>query len=234
MVVVAIAALLWLQSPPGGSSSHVPNHRRRAEKPAPEAPPSGFAAVDQALARAVRAAADLDGVVEAAAMEDGWSEPAIETSEADGSAREMRMWSMSKVATMVAVLRQLGWGERPGRPLSAQLEEALQGAIVRSENCHQRRVVLELERLAGGTQAARSALAAVFHIAGAAASIGRSIEAPESNCLAYLETQSEIADPLAPALLLGTSTWRVGDAVRLVHALAGNAYGAAISRGCWA
>jgi hypothetical protein len=230
LLAAAIAALLLLRPLAGGSSGPVPAPGVRTERPASPVPAPGFATVDRALARAVGGAANLDGVVEAAAMEDGWSEPAVETSEAGGSAREMRMWSMSKVATMVAVLRQLGWGERPGRPLSAQLEDAFRGAIVRSENCHQRRVVLELERLAGGAEAARAALAAVFRGAGAEATIGRSVEAPESSCLPYLEAQTEIADPLAPALLLGTSTWRIGDAVRLARALARNAYGAALSQ----
>jgi len=182
-----------------------------------------------ALQRGVDAAAALGGTAEAAIMLDGWRRPAIASSEADGGDRFMRMWSMSKVATMVAVLRGLGWGRRVGRPLTPELDEALHGAITRSENCRQRRVVLELQRLYGGAGPAREAMAAVFRAAGGEARIGTQIEAPEPECVAYLETQSELAEPLAPTLLLGTSTWRVGDAVRFVHALSMDTYGAAVS-----
>jgi len=182
-----------------------------------------------ALQRGVDAAAALGGTAEAAIMLDGWRRPAIASSEVDGEDRFMRMWSMSKVATMVAVLRGLGWGKRVGRPLTPELDEALHGAITRSENCRQRRVVLELQRLSGGTGAAREALAAVFRAAGGEARIGTQVEPPEPECVAYLKTQSELAEPLVPALLLGTSTWRVGDAVRFVHALSVGTYGVAVS-----
>ena len=110
------------------------------------------------LQHGVDAAAALGGTAEAAIMLDGWRTPIIASSEARGEARFMRMWSMSKVATMVAVLRGLGWGRRGGRPISPELDEALHGAITRSENCRQRRVVLELQRLSGGVTDAREAL----------------------------------------------------------------------------
>jgi hypothetical protein len=182
------------------------------------------------LQHGVDTAAALGGTAEAAIMLDGWPTPVIASSEAHGEGRFMRMWSMSKVSTMIAVLRGLSWGRRPGRPISPELDEALHGAITRSENCRQRRVVLELQRLSGGTAAARQALQAVFREAGAEVRVGTQIAPPEENCLAYLETQTDLAEPLAPALLLGTSTWRAGDAVRLVHALSIGTYGAAISR----
>lgn len=184
----------------------------------------------RALRRGVAAAAGLGGTVEAAAMLDGWQRPLVVTSERRGARRSMRMWSISKVATMIAVLRRLGWGARPGRPLSPELTAALRGAIRRSENCRQRRVVLELQRLAGGPAGARQALAEVFAIAGAEAQVGTAVEAPEPPCVRYLEGQVELPDPLAPGVLLGTSTWRVGDAARLIEALSTGAYGRAISR----
>ena len=162
-------------------------------------------------------------------MLEDWRTPVIASSEARGEERFMRMWSMSKVATMIAVLRGLGWGRRPGRPISNELDEALHGAITRSENCRQRRVVLELQRLSGSAGAARKAIQEVFAEAGGKVRVGTQIAPPEENCLEYLETQTDLAEPLAPALLLGTSTWRVGDAVRLVHALSRKTYGAAIS-----
>ena len=184
--------------------------------------------VKAGLGRGVSAATALGGRAEAAAMLDGWREP-VTVSAGPAGRRWMRMWSLSKVATAIALLRELGWGERPGEPVSPEVAKALEGAIVRSENCRQRRVVLDLQRVAMGPAAARSAVAAALQTAGAEGRIGTQIEPPEAICLPYLEPLSEIDDPLAPALLLGTSTWGAEDAVRLVQALGEEAYGAAIS-----
>lgn len=182
-----------------------------------------------ALRRGAARAAELGGDVEAAAMTDRSASPIVASSEQDGASRYVRMWSMSKVATMVALLRSLKWGEEPGTPTSAEVDSALRGAITRSENCRQRRIVLELQRVTGGVEQARSAMADIFALAGARPRIDSETEAPEPHCIPFLESQSELDDPLAPALLLGTSTWRVTDAVRLAHALATDAYGKAIS-----
>jgi hypothetical protein len=162
-------------------------------------------------------------------MLDASTRPIVATSERRGPSRYMRMWSMSKVATMIALLRVLGWGNRPGRATSPEVDRALRGAITRSENCRQRRVVLELQRLAGGVASARRAMAGVFARAGGRARIATEVEAPEPQCIAFLRSQVEIPDPLAKTLLLGTSTWRASDAVRLAHALAIGAYERAIS-----
>jgi hypothetical protein len=232
LVLAVIAAVAgYVYGSGRGSSSEAHPAQVRAKEPTRQPSPEAAQRAQLAprLQRGVTAAAALGGTVEAAIMLDGWRAPLIASSEARGKERFMRMWSMSKVATMIAVLRGLGWGHRPGRPISDELEEALHGAITRSENCRQRRVVLELQRLSGDASAAREALQTVFAEAGAEARIGTQIARPEENCLEYLNTQTELAEPLAPALLLGTSTWRVGDAARLVHALATDTYGAAIS-----
>lgn len=236
LAVGVLAAILWLRlssDGPSPTSSSPAGDRTTADAAkgrrlrASDAPDS--ARIERALARSVSAAAGLGGEVEAAAMADGWPTPLIETSEPTGASRYMRMWSMSKVVTMIALLRRLGWGAQPGESISPELAEALHGALIRSENCRQRRVVLELERASGGAAGARAALAGVFRASGAGARIGTAVEAPESDCVPYLQAQAEISDPLAPALLLGTSRWRVGDAVRLVHALAVERFGAAVS-----
>lgn len=230
VAVVAVAGYLYGSSGGGSSEAH--------SNQAPTEASSGHSALEveqrarlgAELQHGVEAAAALGGTAEAAIMLDGWQAPVIASSEARGEARYMRMWSMSKVATMIAVLRALGWGQRPGRPISSELDEALHGAITRSENCRQRRVVLELQRLSGSTGAARRAIQEVFAEAGAMVRVGTQIAPPEENCLEYLEAQTDLAEPLAPALLLGTSTWRAGDAVRMVHALLMDTYGAAISQ----
>lgn len=137
---------------------------------------------------------------------------------------------MSKVLVLTALLHKLGWGDHPGEPLDRELQRAVSGAITRSENCRERRVVLELQRLAGGPRGAAAAVASVLRLAGAGGRVGRQVDRPESLCIPYLESQRHLADPLAPAALLGTSTWRVTDAVRVLNALATDAYGRAVSR----
>jgi hypothetical protein len=186
--------------------------------------------VGEALARGVRRAAALGGSVEAAVLPGGRREPVVATVPPKGGARWMRMWSMSKIVTMVAVLRALGWRDRPGDALSAEAESALWGAITRSENCRQRRVILELQQASGGSPAvARRAVAAVLRDAGARARLGTEVAPPDVSCVEYLEGQSEIATPLAPALLLGTSLWRISDAVRFVQAVGSGVYGDAVT-----
>lgn len=244
MAAIGIAVFVWLRL--GGGSGDGPAAERpvptlSAGTPAASRPGTAPApgrrpgeprreAVEAALTDGVVAAAKLGGTVEAAVLADGWATPIVVTSERDGAGRHMRMWSMSKVTTMIALLRARGWGERPGRPISPELGEALSGALRRSENCRQRLVVLALENAAGGTEAARVALAGVFAASGAEAEVGSETEAADEVCAPYLEGQKAVEDPMRPALLLGTSTWRVGDAVRLMRALATERFGAAVSK----
>ena len=159
-----------------------------------------------------------------------WKQPVVAASEGDRSGRWMRMWSMSKIVTAVALLRAKGWGEDRGEALSPEVEQALRAAITRSENCPQRRIVLELQHSLGdSTEKARRAIAEVLRLADGRARPGDEVEAPDAGCVEFLEGQHEIPEPLAPALLLGTSEWRVGDAARFMRALGEDAYGKAIS-----
>ncbi len=195
-----------------------------------KAPESDRPEIAAALRRGVKQAAALGGSVEAAATFTSWRDPVIVTSRPDGGKRWMRMWSMSKAVVMVGLLRAEGWGGVPGNTLTPEVQSALEGAITRSENCRQRRVVLELQQATGaGPAGARRAVAEVLRAAGGRAKVSEEVEPPESSCLEYLESQHEIADPLAPGVLLGTSEWRIGDAVRFARALAAGVYGKAIS-----
>lgn len=163
-------------------------------------------------------------------MLDSWRLPVAAASEREGSGDQMRMWSMSKVVTAVALLRAQGWGAEPGRDLSPEVKEALEAALTRSENCPQRRIVLELQHVLGdSTERAREAVAEVVRQAGGRALPGAEVASPDAGCIEFLEGQEEIPEPLAPALLLGTSEWRVTDAVRFAHALGENGYGDAVS-----
>ncbi len=136
---------------------------------------------------------------------------------------------MSKVVTMVALLRELDWGDRAGEAMNPELKAALGGAITRSENCRERRVVLELQERAGSLGAARAAVAKVLQMAGGGGHVTRQVDIPDALCVPYLQSQVDLDHPLAPALLLGTSTWRVGDAVRFLNALAAGVYGRAVA-----
>jgi hypothetical protein len=192
--------------------------------------PSARPRITAALERGVHEAARLGGAVEGAVMLGPWKTPAVAAASRSDTSRSMRMWSMSKVLTFVSLLREEGWGRKPGKPLTPEVTKALEAAITRSENCQERRVVLELERVAGGAEAARAEMSKVLAEAGAEAELSSESAPPESSCAGYLETQHEVDEPLGEALLVGISTWTVDDAVRFAHALATDVYGRAIAR----
>jgi hypothetical protein len=203
---------------PGATRSHE----------APDAP--SRRGISHVLRLAVSRAAALGGSIEAAAMYTDWREPVVVASPPGGRSRWMRMWSMSKAVAMVGLLRAEGWGQVRGNVLSPEVVSALQGAIARSENCRQRRIVLELQHATGGPAGARRAVAEVLHAAGGRVRPSDEVEPPESSCVEYLESQREIADPLATGALLGTSEWRIGDAIRFVRALGAGLYGGAVTK----
>lgn len=180
------------------------------------------------LRAAVARAAGLGGVVEAAVMLDGWDRPVIARSAGTGSSHDVRMWSISKVVTAVTLLREMGWGDRPGDPIRPELDAALTGALTRSENCRQRRVVLGLQEQAGSTDRAATLVADTFAIAGARPQIARKTQLADATCDGYLADLQDVRSPTAPALMLGTSRWGVGDAARFAHALGSGDYGRAV------
>jgi hypothetical protein len=228
---VLVIALAVLHQQGGGSPSATSggNSRQVLHQTRPPTTTAEELRLRRALRDGVDEAARLGGQVEAAAMLDHSSAPLVAASAAGAANRYTRMWSMSKVATMIALLRSLGWGNRPGETPSPEVLESLVGALTRSENCRQRRVVLELQRAAGGIPAAREAIDREFASIDADAVPGSQVAPPETLCLPFLSQQREVPDPLAPTLLLGTSRWDVGGAARLAHALAVDSFGAALS-----
>jgi hypothetical protein len=137
------------------------------------------------------------------------------------------MWSMSKAVSAVAVYKSTS---KPSR----LLREALVGAITRSENCRQRRVVLGLQQLA--TQKGSSASSEVKDVLLAAGVPAGDLSIPEErhpldgdqNCLSYLRAVWH--DPTEAAPQLGTATWRPRDGALFGLALAegpAGPYGAA-------
>jgi hypothetical protein len=236
--ILAIAcALLFIAVRGGGDSSDSGGKRPAFTRPVVRAPaahertrPRVRHRIAAALKDGVGEAGRLGGAVEAAVMLGPWKTPAVAASSPADTSRMMRMWSMSKVLTFVALLREEGWGTKRGKPLTQEVSAALRAAITRSENCQERRVVLELQSVAGGAEAARKEMSEVLAEAGAQADISSESAPPESSCASYLEVQHEIDEPFGEALLVGISTWTVADAVRFAHALATDVYGRAVTR----
>jgi hypothetical protein len=176
--------------------------------------------MQSALDLGVQRAEQFGGRAEAAVWALRWPAPLT-----SGSAAPMRMWSMSKPVAAIALLRI---AEKSHHPLSAVVQDAMRRAIQRSENCRQRRVVLELQKLAGGVTQARAAVESVLREAGSAAIVASEAAPAETSCRDYLtRSGAGLAEPLGPALLLGTSTWSVSDAVAFAHALSAGRYGEA-------
>lgn len=136
---------------------------------------------------------------------------------------EFRMWSMAKAVTAVAALRAAkGGGEVP-----AELRSSVNGAIKGSENCRQRRAVLWLQQLTGGSGEAAAAIRSELKRAGATDfSVSAQPAAPAPDCVEFLKSSS-VSDPLAPSLQVGTSTWSVDSASRFALALAEGKLGSA-------
>ena len=207
-----------------GAETATTTESTAAAVPEPTVDPEAMKA---ALEEAVRAA-DPSGRVEAAALASDWEEPVVVSSGGDGG-QPMRMWSMSKVVALVALLRKLGWDDEPGKDPDDEVASAILGAITRSENCRQRRVVLELQQLDGGPEATIADLQSVMKAAGSHADFSDDVEKPDEVCIPYLSGQTEIDEPLGDALLLGVSEWTTENAVRFTNALASDVYGEKLS-----
>jgi hypothetical protein len=137
----------------------------------------------------------------------------------------MRMWSMSKPVAAVALLTL---AHETGVTLSPDVQDAMRRAIERSENCAQRRVVLELQELADGPGQAAVAFGAILRDAGSQAAVATATQPADPVCYGYLtRTAAGLRSPRGPGLLLGTSTWSIRDAVAFTHALATGRYGEA-------
>lgn len=184
----------------------------------------------RALDMAVAAGPRNDGRLEIALIKEDWQAPMVRTSDG-GRVKRLRAWSVSKVLTAVALLNRMGWDDDPGAPLAPEVADALERALIRSENCPQRRLTLELQRLTDGTpDSAREAIGEVLRKAGAKRfAVARQSEPPEALCTEYMERAQGVLDPHAAALLAGTSTWTVDDAARFALALGTGLYGEAVS-----
>ncbi|HEV7493337.1 hypothetical protein [Baekduia sp.] len=186
---------------------------------------------DPALAAALQLSLNagikgIPGTVQAAVMMDGWNAPVLA---GQRLADDMRPWSMVKAVTAVTL-----FSERLGRGTStASVEEPLTRALTRSDNCAQREMTVQLERDLGGSLAATgTAIRAMLARVGAAIDIGPAQHNADGRyCITPTYKGLPAADASYPALLLGTTHWRVQDAIRFIHALRGQiAFGTAASK----
>jgi hypothetical protein len=161
------------------------------------------------LRRAVRSVAGR-GRMEAAVMLDISAEPLT----AGRASREMRTWSMIKVVTALTLL------EQPGVVAGEQLRAYLEDALVRSQNCEQRAMTLALERRLGGPPSrVLAAIGNTLHRAGATIDVAGTQRDLDGDASCAIPGGLPAGEAGAPVMLLGTTRWRVVDAVRLMHGL---------------
>lgn len=135
-----------------------------------------------------------------------------------------RVWSMIKPVTAVALLR--------GQQLESEdTGETLSAALRRSENCPQRRLLLRLQAVSSGIDGAKRALRDVVSAAGGSLrTAGAQVSPDGHDCRTPAYEGLTEAEALNPAVLAGTATWRITDAVRFAHALRGRTtYGPDVS-----
>ena len=95
------------------------------------------------------------------------------------------------------------------------LMAAVSDAITKSDNCAQRRVVLDLQQREGGIDGAQAAFDTVLERAGVTLSTRpqRANIDGDPDCRPYLATNgAEIRDPFGTALQFGTDEWTLHDA----------------------
>lgn len=208
--VLAVGGLADSDSPPSDPAAE--------SRPHPVdfgATPAAQAELRRRLALGTARAAALGAQVRAGAWILGQPQPVFA---GDDLNRRMRLWSMSKPFAAIVALRAI-------KPRPAWLEPALEDLIMRSENCPMRELMVELQRRSGSVAAVRSDLAKLFAAGGADdTAIAAEVEPPDPDCRERLERDG-IPLPGTEALLMGISTWRIDDAVRMTHALASGRFG---------
>lgn len=150
------------------------------------------------------------GTAEVALMLDRDAAPLVR---GNAPTNPVRVWSMIKPVTAVALLTARE-GDATG------LNEYLRAAILRSENCAQRKLVLELQSDEGGIDPAKLALRDMLTAVGGELDTSRAqISEHGRACLGQGYTLLTPADAGRRSLFAGTTTWRISDAVRFAHAL---------------
>ncbi len=149
-------------------------------------------AVLAAIQSGVKKANARGGTSGAAVWVDGWEGPATA-----GYAGAYRLWSTSKPLTAIGVL------DRQTAP-DPQVDGAMHDALVKSSNCGQRRMVIELQGLSGGIPQAMSAFNGVALKSGITDLTPAQQGPPtDTTCDSYLQ-QHGVTDAQVDTALFGT------------------------------
>jgi hypothetical protein len=209
-------------------STPATSRRTAAGQVAPSRSVREMSLMRRLLSSAAQSARRLGGTIQVAAWADGWNAPVVVGDDLD---EPMRMWSMAKPVDAIAAMKLAAQRHLQLTPAFAL---ALQRAIQRSENCSARRLVLELQHLAGSPAGARRTFAMVLGDAHAHPLVATEEDGPSeqsADCEAFLDEHAAgLPSADGVAMLFGTSRWTVTDAVRFAHALGDGAYGSAGAR----
>ncbi len=170
-------------------------------------------AVLAAIQSGVKKANARGGTSGAAVWIDGWDEPATA-----GFTGTYRLWSTSKPLTAIGVLDR----QTASDP---QVDGAMHDALVKSSNCGQRRMVIELQGLSGGIPQAMSAFNGVALKSGITDLTPAQQGPPtDTTCDSYLQ-QHGVTDAQVDTALFGTVEWTTADAASFGRNLGAGTYG---------
>lgn len=166
-----------------------------------------------ALVPAVNEVTAHEGTVQAAVMLDTWSQPLVL---GEQLSTPMRLWSLSKAVVAVALLRAR---ERLGQR-DDDLQPYLERALERSDNCAMRDLTVNLQDTTGGIAGARRAIAEVVGRAGATIDLA-SAQTDRVGAVCLSPSYPDLSPGFATrtALLVGTATWTIADAIDFMHSL---------------
>lgn len=169
-----------------------------------------------AIQSGVKKANARGGTSGAAVWVEGWDEPVTA-----GYDRTYRLWSTSKPLTAIGVL------DRQTKP-DPQVDEAMHDALVKSSNCGQRRMVIELQDLAGGIAGAEAAFTEVASRS-SISDLTQPQQDASSACDSYL-SQLGVTDLPQAAALFGPVEWTTSDSASFAKNLGAGTYGASGKR----
>ena len=187
----------------------------RSRSPAGDSSPTPVSrgALQAALSGAVQQVTQRYGTVQVAVMLDSWTQPLLL---GEQLANPMRLWSLSKPVVATTLLRQREERDSPTTDLALYLERAMR----RSDNCAMRELTIKLQDDTGGIAGARAAIEETAGLAGANVEItDAQTDTEGSVCIS--PTYAGLSPSFAHrrALLAGTATWTIDDAIHFVHGL---------------
>ena len=136
----------------------------------------------------------------------------------------LRLWSLSKPVTAVTMLAHTR--NQSVASEAHQMALYLSRALRMSDNCAQRALMLKVQAEVGGIRAARLALAHTISLAGG--SVNTDVMQADDlgfQCITSTYTGIPRSEVSEPALLAGTGTWTIADALKLAAGLRTGIFG---------